>query len=61
MTMKNEVVNIKFENFTDTLDGEDLLDKTNRVEEVLSSGILTGNESLGMVTLNKAQPKSQIK
>ena len=61
MTMKNEVVNIKFENFTDTLDGEDLLDKTNRVEEVLSSGILTGNEALGMVTLNKAQPKSQIK
>ena len=56
-----ESMNIKFENFVDTLAGEDLLDKTLRVNKVLESGVMTGNEALGMVTMNKVQPYSQIK
>ena len=58
---EKESMNIKFENFIDTLDGEDLLGKCDRVDEVLSSGVLTGNEGLGMVTMNKVQPDSKIK
>ena len=63
LTMDNEKqsMNIKFENFIDTLEGEDLLGKCDRVDEVLSSGVLTGNEGLGMVTMNKVQPDSKIK
>ena len=61
MTVKNDVMNIKFENFTDTLVGEDLLGKTLRIDEVLSSDILTGNEALGMITLNEVRPESQIR
>ena len=56
-----ESMNIKFENFIDTLEGEDLLGKCQRVDEVLRSGIMTGNEGLGMVTMNKVQPDSKIK
>ena len=56
-----ETMNIKFENFVDTLEGEDLFDKTNRLDDVLSSGIMTGNEALGMVTMNKVQPDSRIR
>lgn len=58
---KQEYMNLKFENFVDTLEGEDLLDKTVRLNEVLSSGIMTGNEALGMVTMNKVQPESDIR
>ena len=56
-----DFMNLKFENFVNTLDGEDLFDKTNRLDEVLSSGIMTGNEALGMVTMNKVQPESGIR
>ena len=56
-----ESLNIKFENFVDTLEGEDLFDKAKRVDKVLQSGVLTGNEGLGMVTMNKVQPESEIK
>ena len=56
-----DFMNLKFENFVDTLDGEDLFDKTKRLDEVLSSGIMTGNEALGMVTMNKVQPESGIR
>ena len=58
---EKESMNIKFENFIDTLEGEDLFGKCDRVDEVLQSGILTGNEGLGMVTMNKVQPDSKIK
>lgn len=61
MSVTEKVVNIKFENFIDTLAGEDLFDKTCRVDDILSSGILTGNEALGMVTMNKVQPESKIR
>lgn len=54
-------MNIKFENFANTLEGEDLFDKTKRLDVVLSSDILTGNEALGMVTMNKVRPDSEIK
>ena len=58
---EKETMNIKFENFIDTLENEDLFDKTNRLDDVLSSDILTGNEALGMVTMNKVQPQSEIR
>lgn len=48
-----ETMNIKFENFIHTLDSEDLFDKAFRVDKILKSGVLTGNEGLGMVSLNK--------
>lgn len=56
-----DFMNLKFENFVNTLDGEDLFDKTKRLDKVLSSNIMTGNEALGMVTMNKVQPESGIK
>ena len=52
-------MNLKFENFVDTLQGEDILAKTDRLDEVLSSGIMTGNEALGMVTMNKVRVNGQ--
>src|SRR5574344_1750239 len=58
---RNTSVNIKFENFTTTLEGEDIFGKAKRLDEILSSGILTGNEALGMVTMNKVQPDSYIR
>ena len=61
LSNNKEYLNIKFENFTDTLENEDLFDKTKRLDEVLQSGIMTGNEALGMVTMNKVQPESEIK
>lgn len=54
-------MNIKFENFIDTLDNEDLLDKTERLDKVLSTNILTGNEALGMLTMDKVKPEIDIK
>lgn len=61
MEKEKESMNIKFENFIDTLEGEDLFDKAKRVDAVLKSGVLTGNEALGMVTMNKVQPDSKIR
>ena len=54
-------MNIKFENFIDTLEGEDLFGKCDRVDEVLSSGVLTGNEGLGMITMDKVKPELDIR
>ena len=54
-------MNIKFENFIDTLENEDLLDKTERLDKVLSTNILTGNEALGMLTMDKVKPEIDIK
>lgn len=61
MITQNDIKDIKFENFAETLEGEDLFDKTLRLNEVLTSGILTGNEALGMLTMNGVQPQSKIK
>ncbi len=61
LDLEKEFMNLKFENFVDTLENEDLLDKTNRLDEVLSSGIMTGNEALGMVTMDKVKPELDIR
>lgn len=53
--------NIKFENFLNTESGEDLLAKAEKVCEILQSGILTGNEGLGMIAMEKAQGEYPIK
>ncbi len=45
--------NIKFEDFTQTLEQETIFDKTKRLDVLLKSGVLTGNEALGMISLNK--------
>lgn len=58
--LDKKYMNLKFENFIDTQENEDLLDKTTRLNEVLSSGILTGNEALGMITLDKVKPELNI-
>ena len=60
-TLETQTINIKFENFVHTLENEDLFDKTKRVDEVLKSGVLTGNEALGMVSLNKLSPLVKLK
>lgn len=56
-----ECVNIKFEDFIQTHEGEDLFGKAKRVDEVLKSGVLTGNEALGMPILHKVQPESTLR
>lgn len=61
LSLDKKFMNLKFENFIDTQEYEDLLEKTERLDKVLSSGILTGNEALGMVTMNKVQPESKIR
>lgn len=58
---EKDFTDLKFENFIDTQDGETLLEKTKRLDDVLSSGVKTGSEALGMVTMNKVQPDSNIK
>lgn len=50
-----------FENYIMTQCGEDLFDKVKRVDNVLKSGVLTGNEGLGMQSLGAALPISKIK
>ena len=59
-TIENDFMNIKFENFITTLQGENLFDKTKRLDNVLNSGVLTGNEALGMLSLNRLNSKVKI-
>lgn len=61
LNLEKKCTNLKFENFVDTLENEDLFDKTVRLDEVLSSGIMTGNEALGMVTMDKVKPELDIR
>lgn len=61
LDLDKKYMNLKFENFIDTQENEDLLDKTTRLNEVLSSGILTGNEALGMITLDKVKSELDIR
>ena len=51
----------KFENFLKTEAGEDLFAKAEKVSKVLSSGIMTGNEGLGMIALDKVQGEYSIR
>lgn len=54
-------VHNKFENFTKTETGDDLFTKAFKVNDVLKSGALTGNEGLGMVAGDKLQGEYLIR
>ncbi len=56
-----ESINIKFENFSQTLKNEDIFEKTKRLDIVLKSGVLTGSEALGMICLDKLSPIMKLK
>lgn len=56
-----ESVNIKFENFIQTRENEDLFEKTKRLDKILKSGVLTGFEALGMISLEKLSSIVKLK
>lgn len=60
ITDDQQTINIKFEDFIHTDLGEDLFGKAKRVDDVLSSGVLTGNEALGMPILHEVRAESTI-
>lgn len=51
----------RFESYTTTGIGETLFAKADKVNQVLNSGILTGNEALGFVALDKVSGEFPIK
>lgn len=53
--------NIKFEDFTQTLGGETIIDKTIRLDNYLKTGVLTGSEALGMISLNKLSSNVKLR
>ena len=53
--------NTKFENFIETRTKEDLFEKTKRLDNLLKSNVLTGNEALGMISLSKLSSMVKIK
>lgn len=61
MQEKQQVSRSKFEDFIATKEGEHLFDKVHQVNEILSSGVLTGNEGLGMQSLSCTTPVCKIK
>jgi len=61
MSQEVEAINIKFENFIQTKENEDLFDKTKRLDNILKSNILTGYEALGMMSLNKVSSVMKLK
>jgi glycine C-acetyltransferase len=58
---QNKIQNKKFETYLKTNSGDDLFTKAQRVNEVLRSGVLTGNEGLGMVGMEKLKGEYNIK
>ncbi len=50
----------KFESFLITENGEDLFSKAKKVNKVLTSGALTGNEGLGFIALDKVSGEYPI-
>ncbi len=52
---------IKFENFLNTELGDDLFKKAEKVTEILNSDFLTGNEGLGMISMEQHQGEYPIK
>ena len=52
---------MKFEDFLYTQEGEDLFEKTEGLDKVLSSSQMTGSEGLGVQILEKAGPSVKIK
>ena len=61
MFEKISEIDTKFENYITTLAGEDIFAKAHRVDEVFKTGVLTGNEGLGMQSLSKLAPIVQLK
>ena len=61
MQEKQPVAKSKFEDFITTQEGEDLFGKIRRVNQILSSNVLTGNEGLGMQSLGCTSPICKIK
>lgn len=61
MFEKNSEIDTKFESYITTLAGEDIFAKVHRVDEVFKTGVLTGNEGLGMQSLSKLAPIVQLK
>ncbi len=53
--------NNKFENFLRTEPGDDIFKKASKVNQILQSGIMTGNEGLGMISMDKVQGEYPIK
>lgn len=53
--------NLKFEDFINTESQEDIFEKTIRLDNLLKTGVKTGQEGLGMLTMNKVQPNTVIK
>ncbi len=53
--------NKKFETYLKTAKGDDLFTKAKKVNEILKSGVNTGNEGLGMISLEKVQGEYEIK
>lgn len=51
----------KFEDFLKTKQGEDLFIKAKRVNTILQSGIMTGNEGLGMISTDKLKGEYPIR
>ncbi|MBQ7286848.1 MAG: aminotransferase class I/II-fold pyridoxal phosphate-dependent enzyme, partial [Candidatus Gastranaerophilales bacterium] len=60
-TFETESLNIKFENYNKTQVNEDLFEKTKRLDNVLKTGVLTGFEGLGMITLTKLSSIIELK
>jgi len=53
--------NNKFESFLKTEAGDDLFVKAYKLDKLLSSGVLTGNEGLGMIAMDKVQGEYPIR
>ncbi len=61
MTVAEQTKSNKFEDFLKTRQGDDLFEKAMLVDEVLHSETYTGNEGLGMVSMDKLQGEYPIK
>lgn len=59
--LDTNLMSTKFEDFIKTHEGEDIFGKIYRVDDVLSSDVLTGNEALGALTMDKVQAKMVLR
>lgn len=61
MIESEQIQSKKFEDYLVSENGEDLFRKTQKVYEILKSGVMTGNEGLGMISMEKHQGEYPIK
>lgn len=54
--LETNLIDTRFESYIQTLEDEDLFGKTLRLDNTLSSGILTGSEALGLIALDRLKP-----